>query len=50
MKIKLRQKNFVDLAGMGLSSAKTFNISTAAAFVAAGAGLTVAKYDSFAPE
>ncbi|MEJ7622702.1 MAG: anthranilate phosphoribosyltransferase [Pyrinomonadaceae bacterium] len=33
----------VDIAGTGSSTAKTFNVSTAAAIVAAGAGLTIAK-------
>jgi anthranilate phosphoribosyltransferase len=46
LKIKSRQKNFIDLAGTGASHAKTFNVSTAAALVAAGAGLTVAKHAS----
>jgi anthranilate phosphoribosyltransferase len=44
IKIKTRQKNLIDIAGTGSSPAKTFNVSTAAACVAAGAGLTVATH------
>lgn len=43
IQIRASQKNAVDITGTGSSSAKTFNVSTAAAFVAAGAGLMIAK-------
>lgn len=45
-KVKSRQKNLIDISGTGASAAKIFNVSTAAALVAAGAGLTVAKQTS----
>jgi anthranilate phosphoribosyltransferase len=42
--VKVRSpKKAVDIAGTGSSTAKAFNVSTAAALVAAGAGLTIAK-------
>ena len=45
--IKLKHKNTIDIVGTGGDGKNTFNISTAASFVCAGAGIKVTKSGNY---
>ncbi|MGK9477294.1 anthranilate phosphoribosyltransferase [Melioribacter sp. OK-6-Me] len=44
IKIEIEDENLIDVCGTGGDNSNTFNISTATAFVVAGAGVKVAKH------
>lgn len=44
VKVETKHSRFIDIVGTGGSKAKVFNVSTAVAFVVAGAGIPVAKH------